>query len=112
MIRIMHLSGANARTTTLPPWAAALGGLAAVAVGLAVLVLSAGLALLLAPLVIGGVFYARWRLKKFVREAQARFAAQQAARNEFDRRTAAPRGAGQADVIDGEFRVIDDPRRP
>ena len=113
MIRITHVSNGSVRTSNLPPWAAALGGIAAVAMGLVVLALGVGIALLLAPIAIGGVLYARHRLKKFVREAQERFAAQQAAQADYERAQAGSfDDKPPAQVIDVEYRVIDEPCRP
>jgi hypothetical protein len=113
MIRIMHMSDGTVRTTKMPPWAAALGGIAAVAMGLVVLAVGVGIALVLAPIAIGGVLYARYRLKKIVREAQERFAAQQAARHDYERAQAGGfDDKPPAQVIDVEYRVIDEPRRP
>lgn len=95
MIRIVtSLSSGQTGTATVPGWAVALGGAAAVALGLVVLVLGAGLALLLAPLAIGAAVFARWRFKKALREAG------------IDLR-GGPRSP--SDVIDGEYRVVDEP---
>ena len=92
---VSSLNGVGA--ATIPGWAVALGGVAAVSIGLVILVLGAGLALLLAPVAIGAAFLARWRLKKAFAEAAS----------EMQRGpTRAPDG-----VIDAEYRVIDD-RRP
>jgi hypothetical protein len=97
MIRIVTSSSGRVGAATIPGWAVALGGVAAVSIGLVILVLGAGLALLLAPVAIGAAFLARWRLKKAFAEAAAEMQRGQA-------RT--PDG-----VIDAEYRVIDD-RRP
>ncbi len=96
MIRIVTSSSGRVGTATIPGWAVALGGVAALALGLVILVLGAGLALLLAPVAIGAAFLARWRLKKAFAEAAAQMQRGQ------DR---APDG-----VIDAEYRVIDDKR--
>ncbi len=98
MLRIVTSSSGRIGTATLPGWAVALGAVAAGALGLVVLLLGAGLALLLAPVVVGAVLVARWRLKKALREAGV----------DLDRRTAGP---GPDGVIDADYRVIDEPTR-
>lgn len=95
MIRIVTSSSGQVGTATVPGWAVALGGVAAVALGLVVLIVGAGLALVLAPLAIGAAMFARWRFKKALREAG------------IDLR-AGSRPA--SDVIDGEYRVVDEPK--
>jgi Flp pilus assembly protein TadB len=72
------------RLIRLPRWAAALALLAAVSLGLLLLVLAAGLALVIIPVALVGGLILRWRLR---------------------RRTA--RARQPADVIDVEYRIID-----
>ncbi|MCP8937305.1 hypothetical protein NK718_02150 [Alsobacter sp. SYSU M60028] len=94
MIRFIDIRNGEVRAARLPGWAVALGGAAALAVGLAVLVLGVGLLLVLAPIAIGGALIARWRLRKALREARTLYAERQA----------------RDGVIEGDFRVIDDGR--
>ncbi len=96
MIRIVTSSSGRIGTATIPGWAVALGGIAAVSLGLVILVLGAGLALLLAPVAIGAAFFARWRLRKAFAEMNA----------DLQRDGGPPAG-----VIDAEYRVVDDRTR-
>lgn len=82
----------------VPSWAVAIGAVVAGAVGIALFLASFSLILILAPIVIGVAFYVRWR----VRRAFRRFA-------EEERRM---RSANEADIIDGDYRIIDNADDP
>jgi hypothetical protein len=92
---IVDRSASGVRVTTVPGWAIGLGAVGAAFIGLVVLVLGAGLALLLAPVAIGALLIARWRLRRMMADIVAQ--------SQQQRRQAAPDG-----VIDVEYRVIDD----
>ena len=85
------------RVFELPGWAMALIGLAVGAVLLAV-----GLALfvVLAPIGIGLYFYVRWKMRKVMRDLQARQEAMQAGVQRE-----------QGSIIDAEYVVIEDPEK-
>ncbi|WP_230533258.1 hypothetical protein [Microvirga roseola] len=68
----------------LPRWAAVLAVIAAVSLGLLMLVVAAGLALIIIPVAIVGGMILRWRLRRRMAEA-----------------------ARSGDVIDAEYRIID-----
>jgi hypothetical protein len=68
----------------LPRWAVVLAVIAAVSLGLLLLVVAAGLALIIIPVAIVGGMIMRWRLRRRMAEA-----------------------AGSGDVIDAEYRIID-----
>jgi hypothetical protein len=97
MLRIETFSNGRRSTTTLPGWAMGLAGVAALGLGLVVLTIGAGLALIMAPIVVGGVFFARWRLKKALREAGI----------DLDAGRVPPAGPAGPGVIDAEYKVID-----
>ena len=102
MLRIETFTNGRRSTTTMPGWAMGLAGVAALGLGLVILTIGAGLALILAPVVAGAVYFARWRLKKALREAG------------IDPATGRvqPGGAQGPGVIDAEYKVIDgDTRR-
>jgi hypothetical protein len=107
MLRIETITNGRRGATTVPGWAVGLAGVAALGLGLVVLTIGAGLALILAPVVAGAVYYARWRLKKALRAAG------------FDPTTGQPVQGGPVQggpaapgVIDAEYKVIDgDARR-
>jgi len=76
----------------VPGWAVAIGAVVAGALGIAVFIASAGLLLMLAPIVIGMAFYIRWKMRRAFRkmaEAQRRY----------------PNEPGDG-IIDVEYRVI------
>lgn len=104
MIRAFITDRSGTRVSTVPGWAVGLGAFGAAALGLTVLVIGAGLALLLAPIAIGAVMLARWRLKSLLRGM-----AEQA---ELARAQAGSRAQRPADpsVIDVDYRVINDGR--
>jgi hypothetical protein len=72
----------------MPRWAAALVLIASVSLGLLLVVLAAGLALIIIPAAIITGMILRWRLRR--RMAQA---------------------PGPGDVIDGEYRIVDRERK-
>lgn len=88
-------SGRIGRTELVkaPGWAVAVGAIVAGALGIAIFLASASIILILTPFVIGAAFYVRWRVKRALRkmaEAQG-----------------ASRSHEHVDVIDGEYRIID-----
>ena len=97
MLRIETVSNGRRSTTTLPGWAMGLAGVAALGLGLVVLTIGAGLALILAPIVVGAVFFARWRLKKALREAGI----------DLNAGRVPPGGPASPGVIDAEYKDID-----
>jgi len=88
------------RVATLPSWAVGLGAIGAALIGLTLFVIGAGLALVFAPLAIGVIAIARWRLRGMMRSLREQSA--QAA-------TAAPARPVPSDpsIIEGEYRVIE-----
>ena len=68
----------------VPRWAAVLALIATVSLGLLLLVVAAGLALIIIPVAIVGGMIMRWRLRRRMAEA-----------------------ARPGDVIDAEYRIID-----
>ena len=92
---IVDRSGGGVRVTTVPGWAVGLGAIGVAFLGLVVLVLGAGLALLLAPVAIGALLIARWRLRRMMADIVGQ--------------SRPPRQPD--DVIDVEYRVIDDAGR-
>jgi hypothetical protein len=92
---IVDRSGSGVRVTTVPGWAVGLGAIGVAFLGLVVLLLGAGLALLLAPVAIGALLIARWRLRRVMADIVSQ-----------SRQQSRP---GQPDdVIDVEYRVIDE----
>lgn len=87
--------GGHRRTeiVRVPSWAVAIGAVMAGAVGIALFLASFSLILILAPVLIGAAFYIRWRIRRALRK----FA-------EEERRM---RSADDADIIDGDYRIID-----
>ena len=117
MIRAFITDRSGTRVSTVPGWAVGLGAFGAALLGLTVLVIGAGLALLLAPLAIAAVMLARWRLKSLLRSmageaglAAARAQASQA--HAAQAKTSRAQATRQADpsVIDADYRVINDGR--
>jgi hypothetical protein len=105
MIRAVISDRSGTRVTTMPSWAVGLGAFGLAIMGVILFIIGAGLALVLAPVAIGAVLIARWRLKSMLRDLAARAEMVQARQAASMNR----RGAGPSDpsVIDGEFRVID-----
>jgi uncharacterized protein (DUF2062 family) len=56
-------------TTNLPGWAVVLAAIVAFGLGIGLFLLSAGILLIVAPLAIIGLLYARWRLRRALRRA-------------------------------------------
>ena len=81
---IRYSSHPGIKLIRLPRWAAVLAVIAAVSLGLLLLVLAAGLALIIIPVAIVGGMIMRWRLRRKMAEA-----------------------ARSGDVIDAEYRIID-----
>ncbi|WP_406854118.1 hypothetical protein ABEG18_16360 [Alsobacter sp. KACC 23698] len=104
MIRLIMNDRTGTRVASVPRWAVWLGVAAAAGVGLLIAIIGFSLILVLAPFVIAAGALARWRLKKALREMQARQSAGAGA-STFDRR---PPPA--SDVIEGEYRVLDERR--
>lgn len=117
MFRALISDRNGVRVATVPTWAAGLGLFGVAALGFLAVVIGAGLALLLAPIAIAGAFYARWRLRSAmqamaaqVQAAQERAAEIRAAQRQAGGYGPASRPAGGPDVIDGEYRIIDNGR--
>jgi hypothetical protein len=106
MIRAVISDRSGTRVTTVPSWAVGLGAFGLAMVGLVLFVIGAGLALILAPVAIGAVMIARWRLRAMLRDLAAR--AEMAQMGATAQRQARP---SDPSVIDGEFRVIDPGQR-
>jgi hypothetical protein len=105
MIRAVISDRSGTRVTTVPSWAVGLGAFGLAMVGLVLFVIGAGLALILAPVAIGAVMIARWRLRAILRDLAARAEMVQArAAASAGQRRASP---SDPSVIEGEFRVID-----
>ncbi|PSC05205.1 hypothetical protein SLNSH_10360 [Alsobacter soli] len=102
MIRLLISDRSGTRVGQLPRWAVGLGLAALAGLGLLIAVIGFSLVLLLAPVVLAAGAIARWPLRKVFREMEA---AQASAASAFDRRPPPPR-----DVIEGEYRVIEEPR--
>jgi len=104
MFRAVISDGAGTRVTAVPTWAVGLGAFGAALIGLTLFVIGAGLALILAPLAIGAILVARWRLKTMLRNLQETMQAQSV------RAGVRPRPSDPS-IIEGEYRVIDPDRR-
>lgn len=103
MIRLLI---SNGRGSGGAGWRMALGLVLAAAMGFMLLAVGLGVALLLAPVVIVAGLIARARLRKMLREMGF---ADGAARQENGPFARSPFQQGpQADVIEGEFRVVED----
>ena len=70
----------------VPRWLVPVGAILAVAAGIALFLLSAGLILILAPIALGAGLYARWRIGRALRRAEE---------------------AARAGTIDAEYRIIE-----
>lgn len=79
----------------VPGWAVAIGAVVAGALGVALFLVSASLILILAPFVIGAVFYFRWRVRRALRKMAEQ-------NRNFDARA-------NADIIDGDYRIVEEP---
>ncbi len=99
-MRFQYRDASGMKVVNVPKWAMAIFGILAVALGLTVLVLGAGLLLVLVPVLIVAGLFARWRLRRILRDAEA------AARTRQD--------AAQG-VIEVDYKVVeekrDDPRK-
>ena len=109
MIRFFISNGRPRSATRGGGWGMVLGVALAAAFGFVLVAVGIGLALLLAPVVIVAGLVARARLRKMLREmgiGQPREG--DALRNPFQR------SPGDGDVIEGEYRVVEEerPRRP
>ena len=109
MVRFFISNGRNPGAATGGRWGMILGVAMAAAIGLVLVTVSIGLLLVLAPVVIIGGLIARARLRRILREmgiGQPREG--DMPRSTFQRRPA------EADVIEGEYRVVEEekPRRP
>ena len=104
-IQIRGATGSDARgTAPIPRWGLWLGLALATAFGFVLVAVGIGLVLLLAPVAVAGVFYARWRLRRMLRDLAARRGS-----DPFRRQ---PDAGG---VIEGEYVVVEEktpPRRP
>lgn len=96
MIRLLIRDRRGARQTSLSGWALGLSLVAGAALAGTVLILGIGLALLLAPVLIVGGLILRHKLRKAVAEMETRL---HEARRQQD-----------GDVIDVDYRVLDDER--
>lgn len=78
----------------VPGWAVAIGAVVAGTLGVALFLFSASLILILAPFVIGAVFYFRWRVRRALRKMAEQ-------NRNFDARAS-------ADIIDGDYRIVEE----
>jgi hypothetical protein len=78
-------------TATIPGWAAILVAIIAGGLGIGLFLLSAGILLILAPVAIAAVLYARWRFRRALRRAAE---------------------TGQAGSIEAEYQIIEIHREP
>ena len=102
MIRMLLRDGSRARVGTIPRWALVLVGIAAAGMGVLILLLAAGLALVLLPVALAGGLVAHW-------VARRRLRAMAAAR---PRPAPADRGPAQPlEIIDAEYRIVDEEKR-
>lgn len=99
MIRTIFRDNGSVRVTTVPGWAFGLTAVGVAALGFLVLLLGAALALLLAPIAIVALLFARWRVRRFLRDFRQRA-------GDAGRRT-----AGDPLVIDAEYRVAPEDER-
>jgi hypothetical protein len=104
MFRAVISDRTGTRVTTVPTWAVGLGAFGAALIGLTLFVIGAGLALILAPLAIGAILVARWRLKAMLRNLQENMQTQSV-------RAGVPPRPSDPSIIEGEYRVIDPDRR-
>ncbi len=110
MIRLLI---SNGRSQSATSWRMALGLVVAAALGFMLLAVGLGVALLLAPVVIVAGLIARARLRKMLREMGFGEKGADMPRGPFGRSPFQHGPSQAADVIEGEFRVVEDekPRR-
>jgi hypothetical protein len=109
MVRFFISNGRTQSAAMGGRWGMVLGVAMAATLGLVLVTVSIGLLLVLAPVVIIGGLIARARLRRMLREMGIGQPGEGgAARSPFQR------SAGDADVIEGEYRVVEEekPRRP
>ena len=109
MVRFFISNGRNPGAASGGRWGMVLGVAMVAAFGFVLVAVGIGLALLLAPVVIIGGLIVRARLRKMLREMGIGQPGEGGApRDPFQRRPA------EADVIEGEYRVVEEekPRRP
>jgi hypothetical protein len=107
MIRFIKYDGRQQRVVSIPRWAIGLGVVAAFLVGLMVLTLAAGIALVAIPtlLVAGGV--AAWIGRgKALSGGRGVVPRDEASRDPFRRGPSQPRARGE-EIVDVEYRIID-----
>jgi hypothetical protein len=105
MIRFMISNGRNQGASGGGRWAMIFGVALAAAFGIVLMAVGVGLALLLAPVVIVAGLIARARLRRMLREMGLGQTGADAPRGPFQRRPA------DADVIEGEYRVVEEEKR-
>ncbi len=105
MIRFMISNGRTQGASGGGRWAMIFGVALAAAFGIVLMAVGVGLALLLAPVVIVAGLIARARLRRMLREMGLGQTGADAPRGPFQRRPA------DADVIEGEYRVVEEPSR-
>ena len=104
MIRFL-ISNGRTRGAAGGRWGMILGVAMVAAFGFVLVAVGIGLALLLAPVVIVGGLIARARLRRMLREMGIGQPGADAPRGPFQRRPA------EADVIEGEYRVVEEEKR-
>jgi hypothetical protein len=67
---IRYRDASGEKVLRIPQWAIAIFAVLGIALGLAVIVVGAGLFLLVVPLLVVAGLIARWRLRKILREAE------------------------------------------
>jgi hypothetical protein len=95
MYRNFPRNQSAARVVFLPGWVLGLVAVGVAALGFCVLLIGAAFLLLVAPLALGALLFARWRLRKFLREAAGHSRANVS-------------GARNPRVIDADYRVLRD----
>jgi hypothetical protein len=88
-------------TAQAPRWALWLGLAMATAMGLVLVTVGIGLVLLIAPVAVAGIFYARWRLRRMLRDLVARQGG-----DPFQRK---PDASG---IIEADYVVVEEPSKP
>lgn len=107
MIRFIKYDGRQQRVVSIPRWAIGLGVVAAFLVGLMVLTLAAGIALVAIPtlLVAGGV--AAWIGRGKAVSGRRGVVPREAAPRDPFARGPGPGRARVAEIVDAEYRIID-----
>ena len=105
MVRFFISNGRRQSATFGGRWGMILGVAMVAAFGFVLVAVGIGLALLLAPVVIIGGLIARARLRKMLREMGLGQTGADAPRGPFQRKPA------EADVIEGEYRVVEEEKR-